>query len=211
MNHRHWLEITKNRVCVLFEHVLASNLFSCLPFFRIFFNFFPFFLPLRRKTVEKSRTFTADSAPRFLDSFFFLSLKPRCLPTTDGASMGNAASLWGEVSRIGKIIAKGVAFCIWTIQVYAYMYTYMCTYMFDFHRMNGSQSYENIPVPWILWGWNLWVMFLNQRCGEEIISPWVLVSIIFYVQRRSLGRSFYGMPQKPGSDEWWNLIRQGKT
>lgn len=120
-------------------------------------------------------------------------------------------SLWGEVSRIGKIIAKGVAFCIWTIQVYAYMYTYMCTYMFDFHRMNGSQSYENIPVPWILWGWNLWVMFLNQRCGEEIISPWVLVSIIFYVQRRSLGRSFYGMPQKPGSDEWWNLIRQGKT
>lgn len=64
--------------------------------------------------------------------------------------MGNAASLWGEVSRIGKIIAKGVAFCIWTIQVYAYMYTYMCTYMFDFHRMNGSQSYENIPVPWIL-------------------------------------------------------------
>ena len=84
-------------------------------------------------------------------------------------------SLWGEVSRIGKIIAKGVAFCIWTIQVYAYMYTYMCTYMFDFHRMNGSQSYENIPVPWILWGWNLWVMFLNQRCGEEIISPWVVV------------------------------------
>ena len=26
-------------------------------------------------------------------------------------------------------------------------------------------------------------MFLNQRCGEEMISPWVVVSIIFYVHR----------------------------